>query len=79
MTFLKNAIYRIKNSNVTVHLSLNAFSWRLLPSARRVRTYSDEWWCSSTLIEYKLVWLFIKITILLETGTHDADDPYDLI
>lgn len=79
MNFVKNAIHRIKNSNITVQLSLNALSWRLRPSARRVRTYSDEWWYNPTMIEYKLVWLFITITLLLETGTHDADDPYDLM
>ena len=76
---LKNFIYRIKNSNVVVNLNLNPRFWQLIPIAKKIEGYSDEWWYAPTLLEYKLAWLFINIAIGIETGTWDAEDPYDVV
>jgi hypothetical protein len=75
---IKTLLYRIKNSNMIVYFLFNPVSWILTPKFRRMPTYADDWLYDPTLVEYKLSWLFIRISIYLETGTHDIDDIYDL-
>jgi uncharacterized protein YdhG (YjbR/CyaY superfamily) len=76
---LNNSLYRVKNSNIIVYFSVNPTTWKLKPTLKKVPTYADEWLYDPTLVEYKLTWLFIRISLYIETATHDLDDIYDII
>lgn len=76
---LNTSLYRVKNSNLIFYFSVNPTTWKLKPTLKKVLPYADEWLYDPTLVEYKLSWLFIRISLYIETATHDSDDIYDII
>jgi hypothetical protein len=79
-TGVKNFIYRVKNSNVIVSISINPRTWTLLPLFIKIPSYADDWLYEPDLLKYKFSWLFIKIAFFIETSTYDKFNfDYDLL
>lgn len=72
---LNNSLYRIKNVNLIVYILVNPYSWTKKPIFKKMPTYKDDW-LSCNEDEYRVAWLFLKISFFIN---HDVDDYFDLI
>ncbi len=67
----------MKNSNLLVYVSFNPITWNLKPIIKNVPSYADDWLYDPNMLEYKLSWLFFRISLFMETGKAEDVDEYN--
>jgi len=80
MELLKTILYRIKNSNVVITITINPMGWNFIPTFKNIPTYADEWIYEPDLKVYRFRWMFLRVSFFIETGKiKDTDDWQDFI